>query len=390
MKIVFLVNHLNATDGWSRYTLDLATNLQAQGHEVHCLVNKKSAADFIQYDILGSPLRYLANPFLSFTTALKINKIIAKIKPDIIHITTETYATFLPFIKLKSAKTVLTVHGTYAYQPHLLANPFKRWISSMFTNYLYQKVDRVIAVSHYTKDHLLKNLPTSHLSDLVSKKITVITNGLDLSSFPPTSSAVEKNHVVKNILFVGGVKSGKGILETLAGLADYKNNFSDQFQFTIVGSFDSQSKYYLSLKDFIAEEKLNAHVVFLGRISDAELLSHYQSADLFLMPSLNIDGKWIEGFGLVYLEAASQGVPCLGSTESGASDAIIDGQTGYLINAHNPAGMAEKLDLILNKRPIKPEDCVAWAVKNDIKLKVGEVEDIYNKLSSKLQETSSK
>ncbi len=124
---------------------------------------------------------------------------------------------------------------------------------------------------------------------------------------------------------------------------------------------------------------MTGQVIFTGRVGEEELLNFYRRADLFLMPSLNVANKWIEGFGLVYLEAASQGVPCIGSLESGAAEAILNGKTGYLADARNPVDLAEKIDLILNKHTIKPESCVEWAKQNDIKIKVQELLKIYKK-----------
>ncbi len=380
MKLLFLTTHLNATDGWSRYSLDLLKELHAQGHEILCLVTKKSAADLAERVVLADPLRYLANPFLSRSTAQKIAPILSEFQPDAIHVIAEPYATILPFLKNFSGRRVLTVHGSYAYPAPLLDNPLRRLICSWLVKKVYQEIDLVIAVSRFTRDHLLKSFSSPAFRQGLAAKIKVITNGLDLNSFPPANSSQRPANSVPQIIFVGGIKSGKGLREALAGLALYRHKFAGLFHFNIIGHFNPSDQYYLQLQKFISAEKLADQVFFRGRVGELELLKFYQQADLFLMPSLNINDKWLEGFGLVYLEAASQGVPCLGSTESGAPDAILAGETGYLVNPRDPADLAEKIDLILNQRTVKPEACVAWARKNDIRLKVEEIVTAYEHL----------
>lgn len=382
MRLLFLANNLAGADGWSRYARDLISALGRE-HQILCLVNKTSARlDIRQAAVLDSPLRYLANPIISWLTARKINHILSEFKPDIIHFIAEPYAALLPFIKVKQAKTVMTVHGTYAYPPALFDSFIRCFISRFFIGIIYKKIDCVITVSNFTKNHLLKSFNSAKLLSPFNAKISVITNGLDLAAFPAVSSSKSSNQI-RQILFVGAVKSGKGILESLSALAYYKNNFSGRFQFKIVGNFKPQDAYYLRLRKFIAENSLADQVAFAGRIGERELLNFYRSADLFLMPSLNVADKWVEGFGLVYLEAASQGMPCIGSKESGAAEAVIDGETGYLVDARNPADIAEKIDLVLNKRMIKPEACLAWARKNEIKNKVNEVIELYRKVMNK-------
>ncbi|NMB47905.1 glycosyltransferase family 4 protein [Candidatus Kuenenbacteria bacterium] len=372
MKIAILANRLDATDGWSRYAFDLANNLKIAGHQVLCLVNKKSAVDLEQLVVFDNPLAYLVNLWRIFSTGRKVNSLLTKFQPDIIHVVTEPYANCLLGAPFSRAKIVITVHGTYAYSPALLKSFWKHSLASFMAKLVYKKVDLVIAVSSFTKNYLLSKIHSSKLES----KIRVVNNGVDLSSFP-LGDLIPKENKIKKIIFVGGLKSGKGILEALAGLSYYKNDFSDQFQFNIIGQAEPGTPYYNILEKFIAEHDLARQVVFHGRVSHEALLAAYQEADLFLMSSLNIDNKWLEGFGLVYLEANSQGVPCIGSRESGAVDAILDGETGYLVEARNPIDIAEKINLVLNKRTIKAEDCIAWAKKNSIKHKIAEIIVLY-------------
>jgi len=66
------------------------------------------------------------------------------------------------------------------------------------------------------------------------------------------------------------------------------------------------------------------HVSFLGKVEDEKLKQLYKTADLFAMPSTG------EGFGIVFLEAMSQGTPALGLNEDGSTDPLQDGELGIV------------------------------------------------------------
>jgi phosphatidylinositol alpha-1,6-mannosyltransferase len=85
-------------------------------------------------------------------------------------------------------------------------------------------------------------------------------------------------------------------------------------------------------------------VVFTG-IGDAELAYLYQKADLFAMLNYNFRGDY-EGFGIVFLEASYFGLPVIGGLDGGSRDAILEGETGYLVD---PLQSSEKIVGYLNR-----------------------------------------
>ena len=98
-----------------------------------------------------------------------------------------------------------------------------------------------------------------------------------------------------------------------------------------------------------------------------------------MMLSLNINNNF-EGFGLVFLETNTKGVPCIGAKNSGCQEAILDGKTGYLVDPFDFKEVAQKMDLILNKNTIEAENCLNWAKQNDIKIKARELLNFYQSL----------
>jgi phosphatidylinositol alpha-1,6-mannosyltransferase len=93
--------------------------------------------------------------------------------------------------------------------------------------------------------------------------------------------------------------------------------------------------------------KLRAPVRFLGRVPNDELVATYGAADVFSHLCRNRwGGLEQEGFGIIFLEAAACGVPQIAGNSGGASDAVLDGVTGFVVDdaAEAAARIAELLD----------------------------------------------
>lgn len=82
-------------------------------------------------------------------------------------------------------------------------------------------------------------------------------------------------------------------------------------------------------------------VVFAGAVSDEDLPAHYASCDLFAMPCRSRwGGLEVEGFGIVYLEAAASGKAAVAGRSGGAEEAVEDEVTGILVEGAEPKAVA--------------------------------------------------
>ena len=83
-----------------------------------------------------------------------------------------------------------------------------------------------------------------------------------------------------------------------------------------------------------------APVKLLGRVSEDALPHLYGTADVFVMACRD---RWLgleqEGFGIVFLEAASCGVPQVAGRSGGAAEAVVDGETGIVVHDPRDPGM---------------------------------------------------
>jgi phosphatidylinositol alpha-1,6-mannosyltransferase len=87
-------------------------------------------------------------------------------------------------------------------------------------------------------------------------------------------------------------------------------------------------------------------VHFAGCVPDHELPAYYDAAEIFAMPS------YAEGFGLVYLEAMYHRIPCIAGNRDGASEVVLDGETGLLVEPGNVAKLQQALLRLLLERKL--------------------------------------
>ena len=101
---------------------------------------------------------------------------------------------------------------------------------------------------------------------------------------------------------------------------------------------------------------LGSNVKFLGEISEEALPDLYRAADIFCMPCRS---RWAgleqEGFGIVFLEAAASGIPQIAGKSGGSADAVVDNETGFIIDdPRNPRQLAQSIQVLL-ENPVEIE-----------------------------------
>ena len=172
-----------------------------------------------------------------------------------------------------------------------------------------------------------------YYSDKLKKekcKCVYIPNTLD--NYPKKKSLLNK----KNLINVGRLSVEKGQLDLLKIF----NNIKDKcdWNLNIVGNGDERKK----LEQYINENNLQKRVILHGFKKSDEIEELLQNSSIFVMTSFT------ESFGIVLLEAMSNGLPCVAfSSAEGAKEIISSNVDGYLINNRNFSKMEKTiLDLI--------------------------------------------
>ncbi len=193
------------------------------------------------------------------------------------------------------------------------------------------------AVSHYAASNLqYRGLP--------EEQIAVVYGGVN-----PAAFAVDEQDVAELrarlsdrgqpiLLTVARLVYSKGHSQVIAALPQVLEQVGE-LKYVIVGSGEEKE----NLQQLVKQEGLSKFVTFCGEVADSELATLYHAADLFIMPSRDMNGNSREGLGLTYLEAGLCGLPAIGSNSGGVPDAIADNETGLLVNPEDPAQIANAI-----------------------------------------------
>ena len=187
-----------------------------------------------------------------------------------------------------------------------------------------------------------------------SKKIIVILDGTDPSVFKPglETKFLEERHNTNGkyiMLTVGHLEKRKGHDNVIKAISRIREIIPD-IVYIIVGRGPMEQ----DLIELVNDLDLNENVQFTGFVPYSELPYYYNLCDIFIMPSRN-ENDDIEGYGLVYVEANSCQKPTIGGNSGGVYDAIIDGQTGLLVNPNDIQDIANKIVYLKNNRNISTQ-----------------------------------
>lgn len=201
----------------------------------------------------------------------------------------------------------------------------------------------LFANSRDTRDRLLR-LGAS------PDRITILHPGVDAGRFRPaedTGGPRRGPGHESTLLTVGRYAARKGVDDVIRALPRIRERCPSR----LVVAGREQEEHLVGL---VRELGLEGHVTFLGEVAAAELPALYRSADVFVMPSREeAESGSVEGFGIVFLEAAASGVPSIGGRSGGMADAIADGETGYLVEPGNPDELVDRIVHLLSDHDLR-------------------------------------
>ena len=305
----------------------LAGELSERGHEVNVIARgKRKDPDIDAENKFVSVLRISFKPFI-FPILFWF---VLFRRPQLLLLTHR--ADFLRFAilikKLFHIPFVVIIHGNEIYN-----SPRKEELKESL-----DQSSALITVSEYTKNRLVCLGFTGH-------KIFPIRNGVSYSSFGPDREGEILRERLgysekKILLSVGRLQPVKGFDCVIRSLPLIIKKFPN-IVYILVGDGPEMEKLRtLALKLDVSEKVLFVGEVPYGKIGRGQF-AYYQACDIFLMPSRidNNDGS-VEAFGIAHLEAGACGKPVIGGISGGASEAVLDGQNGFLVDPEDPNEIA--------------------------------------------------
>ncbi len=263
-----------------------------------------------------------------------------------------TLMTLQFFHAFRPRRLVLTFHGSEILRFH--HRPSLR----LLTRRLIRHADRISTLTHYTKRLLCARFPAATAK-------TFLTPGALRTGFAADRAAAARPGPAGRsvVLTVGRLHPRKGQLLTLQALQALPPALRAGLEYWIVGTA-SRPHYEKTLR--AAAAHAGFVVKFLGDLSDAELDAVYDQADIFSLTSID-HGHSVEGFGLVYLEAAAHGLPVVAHTVGGVSEAVVDHVTGLLVFPHQPSRLTAAFARLLTDPDLRHRLGTAgrdWAARN--------------------------
>lgn len=145
----------------------------------------------------------------------------------------------------------------------------------------------------------------------------------------------------KVILTVGRLNKRKGHDLVIQVLSEINQDFI----YLIVGNGEEE----LSLRNLVEKYKMETKVSFFNNISDEELPYYYKLADIFVLPN-RTSKEDVEGFGIVFLNAASCSLPIIAGSSGGVLEILTDKKTALLVASEDLEDLKTKINLLLTDK----------------------------------------
>jgi glycosyltransferase involved in cell wall biosynthesis len=243
---------------------------------------------------------------------------------DVIH--AADWPFFIPVAlsrNLTEARLLMTVHGTEINETQ---TPLKRL--AIRSAGVFGPRTEIAANSRYTRDLFRERFAVE------AQRINAIWLGVSDFWFGQHNGRAATRAVLGIapdrivMVTVARITRRKGHPVTLAALSILPKELRRQITWLVIGP-DGEDDYVQQLKRLAAT--VDCDIRFLGAQPDETIRDIYGAADFFSLTGVPDSSGRVEGFGLVYLEAAAGGLPSVATAVGGVADAVLDDETGILV-----------------------------------------------------------
>ncbi|MFF7180639.1 glycosyltransferase [Streptomyces sp. NPDC008121] len=233
-------------------------------------------------------------------------------------------------------RLVATTHGHEAGWAQLPA-------SRQLLRRIGEHTDTITYLGEYTRSRI-----ASALTPAAAGRMTQLPPGVDEKTFHPGSGgeAVRERLGLTDrpvVVCVSRLVPRKGQDTLIRALPAILRRVPDAVLLIVGGG-----PYENDLRRLAATTGVAGSVRFTGAVPWAELPAHYGAGDVFAMPCRTRRGGLdVEGLGIVYLEASATGLPVVAGDSGGAPDAVLDGETGWVVRGDSPEESADRVATLL-------------------------------------------
>jgi glycosyltransferase involved in cell wall biosynthesis len=326
-----------AIGGVENHVYYLSKELIKNGNEVKVIcANEPLYTDGKIDSIIVERLKYsfkIANTNIAFSLPLRI----LGSHFDVLHthMPTPWSADWSVLIaKVMHKRSVITIHNDMDKSSSLSKLVAKIYVFTLFKLTL-TLVDKIIIVNPNWESSFFS---TKKILMTYKKKISIVPNGVDISLFRSHDKSNMKKPSVLFISILDKHHKFKGIDYLLDAIRIVKYKYPD-IELKIIGEGELK-KYYQEKTKTLG---IDNDVHFIGEIKQEDLVSYYNTASTFILPSTEI-----EGFGIVLLEAMACNVPVIATNIVGTSSDIKKHNTGLVVEPKNAEELAKAIITIIN------------------------------------------
>lgn len=346
--------YLPRTGGIGTYVDCLATAAQDLGHDVTIVAPN--------YPEFGPPDHFVDRPFnverlpigtsrrggldwASLRAFWTILQYLLNNRFDIVHLASDRTFEFGSLLRRFGAPPfIATAHGTDILK--LRRSRRGRWLKP-FGAY---GPEQVFALSDYVRSLLIESFPSYD-----SSKISVAPPGIDPFWFGDASDIADVRTSCGAgpddlmLVSVARIEKRKGHDLILKAVHELPAGLRDRLVVVSVGP-PIEPAYAAKLDKL--SKSLGVRFVRKGAISREAVRNHYAAADFACLPGKS-ERFSVEGFGLVFLEGNAQGTPAIASRLGGMSEAVLDNQTGLIVEPDNVHALAVAIARMASDAPLR-------------------------------------
>jgi phosphatidylinositol alpha-1,6-mannosyltransferase len=211
----------------------------------------------------------------------------------------------------------------------------KVWPFTVAIKSISRHVNHLTYLGEFTRRAITKSITGEAAARMVK-----IAPGIDTDHFSPQDATQLRSELEltekKVIVSVGRLVHRKGqdvLIEAMSAIIKEV----PEAHILMIG----EGPYRSYLENRVKVLGLQERVTFIGRVQYADLPKFICAGNLFVMPSRSrLAGLEVEGLGIVYLEASACGLPVIAGNSGGAPDAVLQGETGLVVDGTSKAEVA--------------------------------------------------